>query len=98
MEQTLEEQIRQLRICLAFHSYIYYELANNIIADTEWDRWALELKALQDRYGDQWDPKYDKWFKDWDATTGFHLCTIPGLKGSAMKVYPQLFKKENKLS
>ncbi len=94
IEQSLEERVKQLRICLALHSYIYYELAGNVVDDKQWDLWASELKVLQRRYGERTSqPEYDKWFKDWDGTTGYELCSIPGLRESAQKTYPHLFKE-----
>lgn len=93
IQQTLNEEVQQLRICLAFHSYIYYEIGTSVIPDNKWDVWALRLKVLQDRYGDSYDIKYDDWFKDWDGTTGFLLCSIPGLRQSVKKVYPELIKE-----
>lgn len=94
MNKTLKEQITQLRICLAHHSYIYYELGHQVIRDNQWDLWARELKVLQARYGDLWNPKYDKWFKDWDGSTGYLLCSIPGLKSQVRKTNPELLEEE----
>ena len=56
------------------HSYIYYELNDNLISDEKWAQWARELKQLQDEYPDiAKKVKYSRMFEDWDASTGFHL-------------------------
>ena len=78
-------RIRQLRICLAVHSYIYYELCDNLVSDNKWQAWAEELKEMQAKHPEYTDA-YDKYYKDWDGTTGFHLCQIPGLHQSAMRI------------
>jgi hypothetical protein len=91
--KEIVELITQLRICLAHHSYIYYILGHSVITDGLWDMWAKELKDLQDVHGDEFHPKYDKWFKDWDGTTGFLLCDIPGLLKQVKCTNPELFEK-----
>ena len=78
-------RIRQLRICLAVHSYIYYELADSLVSDHTWQAWAQELIEMQAKHPEYTDA-YDEYFHDWDGTTGFHLCQIPGLHSSAMKL------------
>ena len=83
--QTPHERIQQLRICLAVHSYIYYELCDNLVSDDQWQRWAQELVEMQATYPDYTDD-YDEYFDDWDGSTGFHLCEIPGLHNSAMRL------------
>ena len=91
----MKERITHLRILLAHHSYIYYELGHQVIKDNQWDLWASELRVLQARYGETWNPKYDKWFKDWDGTTGYLLCKIPGLKEQVIKTNPELINNNN---
>ena len=70
--------MQQLRMCVAIHSYIYYQLNDNLVSDHNWQAWADELTVLQAAYPEYTDA-YDKYFVDWDGTTGFHLCEIPGL-------------------
>ena len=89
-------RVRQLRICLAHHSYIYYVIGSSVIADGEWDSWASELEYLQSTHGEEWDPKYDAWFKEWDGTTGFLICDIPGLECQVKKTNPELFEQKEK--
>ncbi len=66
--------IQRRRLQILVHSYLYYEKDTNIISDKQWDTWARELVKLQ-----QENPQvaklviYDKEFKGFDATTGFHF-------------------------
>ena len=83
--QTDHERIQQLRICLAVHSYIYYEMADNLVTDYKWQAWADELVVMQAAHPEYTD-EYDSWWDDWDGTTGFHLCKIPGLAVSAARL------------
>lgn len=56
------------------HSYIYYELDDNIVSDHQWQAWAEELAVLQKAHPKLCKMKYyDKEFADWDGTTGNHL-------------------------
>ena len=56
------------------HSYIYYRLGDNIIADHTFDMWAKELVELQERYPEESrQAKYYHEFKDFDGSSGFDL-------------------------
>lgn len=69
--QTLSEKIRQRRIQMLVHSYIYYVLDTNIVTDDKWQQWADELTELQKRKMDI--GFYDDAFRDWSGATGMHL-------------------------
>ena len=72
--QTIEEKIKQRRLQMLVHSYIYYELNKNIIDDTKWDKWAMELVKLQKENPiDSIKAPYYEEFKDWDGSTGAFL-------------------------
>ena len=70
----IADLIQRRRLQLLVHSCIYYELDQNMIADTRWDEWARELVALQKEYPSISEKViwYDA-FKDWDASTGAFL-------------------------
>lgn len=56
------------------HSYIYYELDDNLISDDQWKKWAIELRDLQAEYPEiARKVKYSRMFEDWDASTGYNL-------------------------
>ena len=74
------DEVRSLilrrRLQVLVHSCIYYELNENIVADSTWSAWAEELTELQKKYpkiADRVD--YAKEFKGFDGSTGFHLPT-----------------------
>lgn len=74
MERPAVEIIKQRRFQMIVHSYIYYELNDNIVSDVTWSKWAQELVELQKKYPD--DAKlapFDSEFSDFDGSTGFNL-------------------------
>lgn len=74
MVQTITERIAQRRRQILVHSYIYYEKNDNIVSDETWARWAKELVELQETYLDEAKTApYAEDFRDFDASTGFHL-------------------------
>lgn len=69
--QTLSEKIRQRRSQMLIHSYLYYELDENIVSDDKWQQWADELVELQKQ-----KTKigfYDEAFADWTGASGAFL-------------------------
>jgi hypothetical protein len=56
------------------HSYIYYDLNNNLVTDSQWSQWAVELKELQEKYPEiEKNVPYRDGFENWDASTGAFL-------------------------
>ena len=47
VKQTIEEKIKQRRLQILVHSFIYYDLNENIISDDKWSQWAKELVFLK---------------------------------------------------
>lgn len=43
----IAQLILQRRLQMLVHSYIYYKLNDNIISDSTWSKWAVELADLQ---------------------------------------------------
>lgn len=72
--QTVKEKIRQRRRQMLVHSYIYYELNENIVSDAQWTKWAKELEQLQKDYPKESAEveEYEQ-FKDWDGSSGAFL-------------------------
>ena len=79
--QTLSEKIRQRRIQMLVHSYIYYHMDSNIVSDDKWQQWADELTELQKRK--QIIGFYDKEFADWSGASGAFLPFDPWVKERA---------------
>ena len=49
-ELKIAEKIQQRRVQMLVHSYIYYLMDDNIVADHKWSAWATELADLQNKY------------------------------------------------
>lgn len=79
MKQTNEnkqiaELIHRRREQMLVHSYIYYQLNDNIIDDSTWSKWAMELQQLQKDYPEISKQVVDyELFKDWDGSSGAFL-------------------------
>ena len=75
-KEQIAELIKRRRLQLLIHSCIYYEYNANLVSDSQWATWAIELKELQTKY-----PKIAEqvvWaeaFKDFDHSTGYNLPT-----------------------
>ena len=73
-ELKIAEKIQRRRYQMLVHSYIYYEMNENIISDSQWSKWAVELAELQCRY-----PSISKQviyaddFEGWDGSSGAFL-------------------------
>ena len=71
---NIKEKIRQRRRQMLVHSYIYYELNDNLVSDAQWAKWAKELEQLQKNYPKESEEvEYYEDFKDWDGSSGAFL-------------------------
>ena len=82
--QKLSEKIRQRRIQMLVHSYLYYELDENIIDDHKWQEWADELVELQKQKMEI--GFYDEAFRDWTGASGAFLPFDKWVKDRAKKL------------
>lgn len=75
MELTTKEYIDFLQRYIMVHSYIYYELNNNIIRDQYYDEKARELTRYKNEYPDLWKQSmyYKQFGDDYNGATGFTL-------------------------
>lgn len=74
MGREIADRIKQKRYQLLIHSCIYYELNQSVISDDTWNKWANELRDLQNEYPDiSKQVVLYEYFKDWDASTGAFL-------------------------
>lgn len=55
------------------HTFIYYELDDNIISDGDYDRRALELEEVRDTQFEWKHTKYRDVFRGWTSATGISL-------------------------
>jgi len=73
-KQTIKEKIKQRRSQMLVHSFLYYRMDEPIIDDDKWQRWANELRDLQELNPNDCNIGfYDEEFKDWNGDTGFKL-------------------------
>ena len=70
----IKELISRRRRQVLVHSVIYYKLNDNLIDDTTWSKWALELEELQNQYPKiAADCPLAKEFLNFDHSTGMNL-------------------------
>lgn len=73
-ELKIAEKIQHRRYQMLVHSYIYYEMNENIISDSKWSKWATELAELQTKYPSIANTVvYAEDFADWDGSSGAFL-------------------------
>ncbi len=73
-ELDIAEKIQQRRYQMLVHSYIYYEMDKNVVSDSKWSQWAVELADLQKKYPDIANQvPYAKDFEGWDGSSGAYL-------------------------
>lgn len=71
LNQDILSLIERRRRQILVHSYIYYELDNNLIDDHKWADWAKELVTLQEEYPEESKiARYYKEFIGFDPSTG----------------------------
>jgi hypothetical protein len=82
----IAEKIQQRRYQMLVHSYIYYEMNENIVSDSKWSSWATELAELQSNYPEiAKEVPYADDFADWDGSSGAFLdfSNKPNIKATA---------------
>lgn len=96
--EVISSLIRRRRLQILVHSYIYYELDQNIISDETWSKWALQLENLQQKYPEIADTvEYAEVFKNFDHSTGQDLKSaymLPNIQSTAHR----LLDYENKMT
>lgn len=72
---TTQEYIDFLQRFIILHSYIYYELNDNVISDKDYDAKAKELVKYKNEYPDLWKSSeyYKQFGDDYSGATGFTL-------------------------
>ena len=67
----IAQLIQRRRLQILIHSYAYYELDANLIPDTTWNKWAVELVKMQNNYPEIADKvTYSEQFSGWDGSSG----------------------------
>lgn len=69
----MQNKIDFLQRYIIVHSYIYYELNNNVISDRKYDEKSKELVSLKNKYPNLWKNSYyyAQFTDDYNGCTGF---------------------------
>lgn len=72
---SLQDYINWLQRFIIVHSYIYYELNNNVISDKEYDDKSKELVKYKNDYPNLWSNSeyFEQFGDDYTGATGFTL-------------------------
>lgn len=75
MSLSTQEYINFLQRFIIVHSYIYYELNDNVISDKDYDVKAKELVRYKNEYPELWKSSeyYKQFGDDYNGATGFSL-------------------------
>lgn len=75
MSLSTQEYINFLQRFIIVHSYIYYELNDNVISDKDYDAKAKELVKYKNEYPELWKSSeyYKQFGDDYNGATGFSL-------------------------
>lgn len=73
-DDEIKELINRRRQQVLVHSVLYYRMNTNLISDSQWSEWALDLEELQDRYPELAEqvPRAEM-FRAFDHSTGSTL-------------------------
>jgi ribonucleotide reductase beta subunit family protein with ferritin-like domain len=95
MDEQIKAKIKQRRFQMMVHSYIYYELDDNIISDAKWAEWAHELEDLQNNHPEESKDvkEYYKDFIGWDGSSGAFLKFDDRIKKTAKRLLDYRDKK-----
>lgn len=68
------EKIELLQRTILIHSYLYYELNENILSDANYNANTKQLLYLKKKFPEEYKKsRYYKYFKDFESGTGFDL-------------------------
>ena len=71
---TIKQKIELLQRWILVHSYLYYELNDNVVDDKTYDNNAQQLMRYKKKYkADYNNSRYYSIFYDYDGSTGMHL-------------------------
>lgn len=73
-EMKSREKIEFLERYILVHSYLYYNMDENVISDKRFDKYSRLLASKIEKYGDKINKtQYGYVFNDFDGNTGFDL-------------------------
>ncbi|MDF3255019.1 MULTISPECIES: DNA ligase LigA-related protein [Bacillus] len=88
MKETIIELIGRRRRQILVHSFLYYQLNENIIADYTFDLWSKELVQLQEKYPEESEKAvYYAEFTKFDGSSGYDLpYSLPEIQSTGYKL------------
>lgn len=87
------DRVAQLQRQMLIHSYLYYSVMDPIWTDDEWQAKANELATL-----DMTGSPYEEEFKDWNGSTGYHLCAIVNSDDKLYTLADRLLRRYHELN
>lgn len=73
-DSKIIELINRRENQVLIHSIIYYNLDDNIISDSTWSKWAMELVDLINKYPNEFTKSHHhNIFVNFDGSTGFDI-------------------------
>ena len=98
LKEQIQSKIRQRRSQMLVHSRIYYVLNENIVSDDTWQKWANELRDLQEQYPEYCKIDfYDREFSTWNGDSGAFLpLNDPYVVNKTQQVINQWYKENEK--
>ena len=97
-ELKIAEKIQRRRYQMLVHSYIYYEMNENLVSDSQWSSWAMELVDLQSKYPSIAEKViFANDFANWDGSSGafFEYVDKPNIVFTANRLLQNSRKKQN---
>lgn len=74
MKRDIREVIKQRRRQILVHSFLYYQLNENVISDHQFDKFCNDLVDLQMKFPkESKEVEYYDAFKDFDGSSGYDL-------------------------
>ncbi|MBA9027550.1 DNA ligase LigA-related protein [Peribacillus huizhouensis] len=74
MNEAITELIARRRRQILSHSFLYYQMNESIVSDSEFDEWSKELAELQTKHPAESDEAvYAKGFEGFDGASGYDL-------------------------
>ncbi|ASS71673.1 DNA ligase LigA-related protein [Bacillus atrophaeus] len=88
MDKDILELIGRRRRQILVHSFLYYQLNENIIADHTFDLWSQELVQLQEKYPEESrQAVYYAEFTKFDGSSGYDLpYSLPEIQSTGHKL------------
>ncbi|MDS9997112.1 DNA ligase LigA-related protein [Bacillus atrophaeus] len=88
MDKDILELIGRRRRQILVHSFLYYQLNENIIVDHTFDLWSKELVQLQEKYPEESrQAVYYAEFTKFDGSSGYDLpYSLPEIQSTGHKL------------